>query len=318
MARKLLANDDKRREKHQRSTYPSSWDAPLFDSPFEIRRLRVLNAIGLALPRIGGKLDYLGKEARKLSLHVGSQTMELMLDHPSAKPNQWGEWSTRPGPVDTLKLELKPRFTEDIPKRVWIDGEDGKLEDQLTEILVAFGVAGEAHYRQGRIAHHAYLLKRRADNEAEVVKPRAEAERLAREKREREAKARRDMLLGHRLGLVAHGRQQDLQRGQPLLAINHFRTRYAGSDDPRDVEHHRAQEVRALGGAGPGLKTGVRLSLQVLPEGRPLLVLPPDVRPLVERYDVPPLAMEQIVDSQLVGFHRAPLGSNLTAPSRRD
>ncbi|WP_332767784.1 hypothetical protein [Phenylobacterium sp.] len=194
--RKLLVNDDKRREKHLRSAYPSSWDAPLFDSPFEVRRLRVLNAIGLALPRIGGKLDYSGKEARRLSLHVGGQTMEFALDHPSAKPNQWGEWSTRPGPADTLKLELKPRFIEDIPKWTWIDGEEGKLEDQLTDILIAFGVAGEVHYRQGRIAHHAYLLKRRADNEAEVIKRRLEAERLAREKREREAKARRDMLLG--------------------------------------------------------------------------------------------------------------------------
>lgn len=196
MVRKLLVNDDKRREKHQRSSYPSSWDAPLFDSPFEVRRLRVLNAIGLALPRIGGKLDYSGKEARKLSLHVGGQTMELALDHPSAKPNQWGEWSTRPGPADTLKLELKPRFTEDIPKLAWTDGEDGKLEDQLTDILIAFGVAGEANYRQGRIAHHGYLLKRRADNEAEVIKRRLEAERLARERRLKAEKERRDRLFG--------------------------------------------------------------------------------------------------------------------------
>lgn len=196
IVRKLLANDEKRREKHQRSTYPSSWDAPLFDSPFETRRLRVLNAIGLALPRIGGKFDYSGKEARKLSLQVGSQVMELFLDHPSAKPNQWGEWSTRSGPVDTLRLELKPRFTENIPKRIWIDGDEGKLEDRLTEIVIAFGIAGEAHYRQSRIAHHAYLLKRRADNEAEVLKRRAEAERLARERRLKAEKERRDRLFG--------------------------------------------------------------------------------------------------------------------------
>ncbi|MDO8912188.1 MAG: hypothetical protein Q7V13_10075 [Phenylobacterium sp.] len=196
MVRKLLVSDDKRREKQRQSTYVSSWDAPLFDSPFETRRLRVLNTIGLALPRIGGKLDYSGKEARKLSLHVGSQTLELALDHPSAKPNQWGEWSTRPGAADTLKLELKPRFTEDIPKRVWIDGEDGKLEDQLTDIVIAFGVAAEAHYRQGRFAHHGYLLKRRADNEAELIKRRAEAERLARERRLKAEKERRDRLFG--------------------------------------------------------------------------------------------------------------------------
>lgn len=194
MVRQLLAKDEARREKQRLSRWPSSWDAPLFDSPFEARRLRVLNAIGLALPRVGGKLDYSGKEARRLSLRIGDVVMELALDHPSAKPNQWGEWSTRPGPTDTLKLDLKPRFPDGIPKRVWIDGEEGKLEDQLTEIVIALGVAGEAHYRQSRIAHHAYLLKRRAENEAEVAKRRAEAERVARERRLKAEKERRDRL----------------------------------------------------------------------------------------------------------------------------
>ena len=134
-------------------------------------------------PRIGRKRDYSGQEARKLSLHVGSQTMELALDHPTAKPNQWGEWFTGPGPADTLKPELKPRLTEDIPARVWIDGGGSKLKVQRTDIIIAFSVAAEAHYRQGRIAHYAYVLKRRADNEAEVTKRRLEAERLASERR---------------------------------------------------------------------------------------------------------------------------------------
>ncbi|CAN7494731.1 hypothetical protein LJR225_003476 [Phenylobacterium sp. LjRoot225] len=98
--------------------------------------------------------------------------------------------------ADALKLELKPRHAEDIPKLVWIDGEDGKLEDQLTEILIAFGVVAEADYRQGQVAHHAYLLKRREENEARVVRRRLESERRDREKREREEKAHRDRLFG--------------------------------------------------------------------------------------------------------------------------
>lgn len=196
MVRKLLENDDRLREKQRQSSWHSSWDDPLFASPFETRRLRILNAIGLALPRIGGKLDYSGKQARKLTLRVGDEAMELALDHPSAKPNQWGEWSTRPGPVDTLKLELKPRFPDGIPKLAWQDGPDGKLEDQLTEIVVALGVAGEAHYRAGCLSHHAYLLKRRKDNDAEVIKRRAEAERLAKERQLKAQKERRDRLFG--------------------------------------------------------------------------------------------------------------------------
>lgn len=194
MVRKLLANDDRRREKQLASSFPSSWDAPLFESPFEVRRLRVLNAIGLALPRIGGALDYSGKEARALSVIIGDQRMGLALDHPDAKPSRWGEWSTRQGKVDTLKLELKPRHAEGTTKLVWIDGDDVKLEDQLTEITVSMAVAGENEYRQATVAHYQYLLKRRADNEAELAKRRAEAIRLARERELKAQQERRNRL----------------------------------------------------------------------------------------------------------------------------
>jgi hypothetical protein len=66
-------------------------------------------AAGLALSRIGGKLDYSGKEACKLSLHVGHQVMELALDHPSPIPSL-GRRGHAARSVDALKLELKPRF----------------------------------------------------------------------------------------------------------------------------------------------------------------------------------------------------------------
>ncbi len=199
VVRKLLDADGRRREQFQKHGY--SWDKPIFDSPFEVRRLRVLNAIGLALPRIGGKLDSSCKQGRKLTITVGSQQMELFLDHPSAKPTQWGEWATRPGPVDTLKLELKSRFAETLPTQTWTDSADCKLEDQLTDILVALGVSGETHYRQSEVNHHTWLLKRRAENEAEVARRRTEAERLRRERlrRERRLKAekeRRERLFG--------------------------------------------------------------------------------------------------------------------------
>jgi hypothetical protein len=191
VVRRLLEADERRREKKQ--IY--SWsDGPLFDSPFEARRLRLLNAIALALPRVGGGLDSSCKQGRKLTLHVGGQGMELLLDHPGAKPNRWGEWSTRPGPVDVLKLDLPPSFKDQLPLLTWSDTQGAKLEDQLTDIVVAIGVAGEAHYRQSEINNYAWLLKRRADNEAEVIKRRIEAERLAEERRLKAAKERRERL----------------------------------------------------------------------------------------------------------------------------
>jgi hypothetical protein len=190
VVRKLLEADDRRREEKQRYSWS---DGPQFDSPFEARRLRILNAIALALPRVGGGLDWSCKQGRKLGAHVGGQRLEFLLDHPDAKPDRWGEWKTRPGPVDVLKLDLPPGLKE-LATLSWADTQDAKLEDQLTEIVVAFAVAGEAHYRQGEVNHHAWLLQRRADNEAEVLRRRIEAERLAEERRLKAAKERRERL----------------------------------------------------------------------------------------------------------------------------
>ena len=45
----LLDEDERRRARQQSSTYPLMSDAPLFDSPDEQRRLRILNGLFLGL-----------------------------------------------------------------------------------------------------------------------------------------------------------------------------------------------------------------------------------------------------------------------------
>ena len=84
--RKLLAEDERRRAKQAAQAWSSDWYAPRFDSPFERRRLRVLNSLAFAFARSGAKLDLRGKEARDLAALVGTQRVTFALDHPSAKP----------------------------------------------------------------------------------------------------------------------------------------------------------------------------------------------------------------------------------------
>ncbi|WP_332764465.1 hypothetical protein [Phenylobacterium sp.] len=192
--RKLLDEDERRRAKQAEHTWSSSWYAPRFDSPFERRRLRLLNSLALAFARSGAKLELRGKEARELTVHVGTQHLSFTLDHPSAKPTIHGEWATRPGPVDILKLELKSKFPEAGVAGLWTDGDGSKLEERLTDIVVDIIVAGEAQYRAGQFSHHAWLIKRRAENEAELVRRREEAERRRREQELKEQQERRDLL----------------------------------------------------------------------------------------------------------------------------
>jgi hypothetical protein len=67
---RLLADDEARRQRQLGSTYTFSSEAPIFDGPFEQRRLRVLNALLLAVARCGGKPWIGGREAREISITV--------------------------------------------------------------------------------------------------------------------------------------------------------------------------------------------------------------------------------------------------------
>jgi hypothetical protein len=68
---KLLNADDVREQKQRASAYPSSWDAPIFRSAFEKRRLRILNALFTSLTRCGMTPRLAGKEGREVSVTVG-------------------------------------------------------------------------------------------------------------------------------------------------------------------------------------------------------------------------------------------------------
>lgn len=191
--RKLLEEDDRRREKQRTETYSFPWNEPLFDSPFERRRLRLLNSLCFGLARSGAKLQIKGKEARELAADVADQSITLTFDHPSAKPDMHGRHKTRTGAADTLRLHIAPKRDAVGYQAIWEDG-GAKLESQLTEIVCAIIVAAEAQYRANSLANHEWLLQRRIENEAEVKRRREEAEKRAREQRLAEENTRRDLL----------------------------------------------------------------------------------------------------------------------------
>ncbi len=191
--RELLQADEVRREKLRASPY-ATWNTPLFDSPFERRRLRILSTLFMGLAKAGARPHIRGDEGRDISITVGDRSVGVTLDHPSAKPDRNGRYKTRPGKVDTLKLQIEQKPDETGFQGAWIDTDNAKLEDQLSQIAIAIIVAGEVHYRAGQVRHHQWLIQRRAENEAEVRRRREEAERKAREKRLKEEQERRDFL----------------------------------------------------------------------------------------------------------------------------
>jgi len=188
LIRHLLDDDALRRLKPSDAPYRLRYSEPFFDSPFERRRLRILNNLFLVLTRAGHQ-PWLGEQARNVGVTVGSQKISFTLDHPRARTQSNGRMQTPHEAYEILRLEISA--TGDS----WTDDHSGRIEDRFREIVLRLIVAGEVQYRAN--AHTAYenACRRRAEMEHRLAEQRAEAARLAREKAlKAEAEQRKTLL----------------------------------------------------------------------------------------------------------------------------
>src|SRR5262245_17817675 len=74
---KLLDADEQRRKRQAESPYPT-FDAPVFETSFEKRRLRLLNSLLRTLDRLNVSVSIDGREARTLVAHVGDFSVGFM------------------------------------------------------------------------------------------------------------------------------------------------------------------------------------------------------------------------------------------------
>lgn len=191
--RKLLDNDARKREKQRDSNYTWTWDAPIFDGPLQKRRLRILNAILLALAKQGFSGSVRGDKADEITIRIGQTSFELELTEAPRNPRTASQDEIRQR-RESLRLAIKAGYktaaislTEDQPGRA--------LETSLRTTLVNLIVLGEERYREHQIDHHKWLLQRRLERIEEVRKQKAEAERKERERIAALEKARVDRLL---------------------------------------------------------------------------------------------------------------------------
>jgi len=83
---RLLKEDDERRQKQQTSTYVYSWDQPKFDSNLEQRRLRILNALFVAVGKFHARSSP-DKDALKSSISFFHQHIWIKLSPSKIKRN---------------------------------------------------------------------------------------------------------------------------------------------------------------------------------------------------------------------------------------
>jgi hypothetical protein len=194
---RLLTEDDKRRQKQLNSTYTFSWEVPVFEEPFEQRRLRFLNALFLALARCGGKPEVRGREAREISVAVHQTRVALALDRPPA-----GRRKAAQGPPGPNQLRLAILAGYDREERAsWQDGEGGKLEQFIEEIAVEVVTSAEVSYRESCVRKFEWRVRRKATQEEDARNRELQIKREEQEHRERVEQARIDRLLDEAVAL---------------------------------------------------------------------------------------------------------------------
>jgi hypothetical protein len=124
---RLLKENEARREKNVELSYV--WEKPLFDSPLESRRLRLLNSLFLAI----GKLDGVArpeKDARKSSISFYKQHLIVSLvPVPSTQTHQRNaSFPSRDNRNSRLILSILESWSSDKQGMAWEDEDRSNLD----------------------------------------------------------------------------------------------------------------------------------------------------------------------------------------------
>jgi hypothetical protein len=194
--RKLLEADIPRREKYLASTYRSLYDAPYFDSPFEQRRLRALNALFLCLEKNDARVTSSGRNPDEFCVRVGLRDVMVSIDDPKAERASWyGGSDIAKAASSPLVVKIDRGASVDGIQTIWEDKSDDRIEAHLTDVAVNVLVAGEHSCRERENSHYQWLVEYKAQLIERAKREKEEAERAERERRIKEEQARVDRLL---------------------------------------------------------------------------------------------------------------------------
>jgi len=135
---RLLKEDEKRREKQATDPYPFSWDKPLFDTPFERRRLRILNSLFVAIGSFNAKPSPSEREAKNFYISFYSQPVRISLAPFHGRPERSAATGSNRS-REELALSLQDSTSEKA-RIVWRDSDGTKLEAHLMSLLFRFRV----------------------------------------------------------------------------------------------------------------------------------------------------------------------------------
>lgn len=195
----MLDKDEVLREKQK----AYAWYKPQFDAPSERRRLKILNAVFLALGSQGYGGSLRGEKAREIHAQIGHSSIALALEPVQVRGKRGDDHETtrRKERLRLGLLEGHDRYQPKIGSVLAEDTPERPIERAIREIVVDLIVLGEEQYRDRRLSHHKWRLDDRARRIADARKQKEEAERKERERIVALEKAREDRLLGEAAAL---------------------------------------------------------------------------------------------------------------------
>jgi hypothetical protein len=249
--RELLTKEERRRAKKAASPY--SWtESAHFEGAMNARRLRLLNALMLALSKRGhgGRVSETHDGRMEVQLRVGATSLRANLEPSNARPqnHNWRQDISLPA-TTPLTLKLEPRH-DGTAAAVWSDTKDAKLEARLTEMAASIIVEGERSFRRGireaierHEAHMRWLEQERQKRIAAAQAKRVEELRRSGEML-RQAEDIRALVARVRTAMASG---EELVPADKLSAWEAWASAYADSLDPiktgQVMTHLDPQEV---------------------------------------------------------------------------
>lgn len=170
-----------------------AWQRPRFDSPLASRRIRIANALFIAMAHAGSRASVRSKDLDKVAFLVGDTVVGVAIGTSRKKVPAARSARTAPGDRITLDATGWPHLPG-VPS-TWSETDAEPFEAWILGIARDLLVMGELAYRAAVRQQHEWRLEHRQRLEVEAREARERMEREERERRLRQEAERREWLL---------------------------------------------------------------------------------------------------------------------------
>ncbi|HCI52667.1 MAG TPA: hypothetical protein DE312_05020 [Gallionella sp.] len=174
----VLKEDEARRAELLKTPY--YWKKPVFDTPEDKRRLKILNAIFTVMTKVGEKPFLNCRDQISAGVIVGEMRIAIEFEtlHQKKRPIPPEKLpKTKP----QLKLTITHYGSDPEFQTCWADSNESQLEEHIEQISANLLIAGEMNYRSQVQHSYDWMVERKAEHEK---KKREEQERRERERLE--------------------------------------------------------------------------------------------------------------------------------------